>query len=298
MRTHAVSLLLPILLAIPAFPAAVGGQNAGISAQLARIDRHQSPDWLEVQPHLANLATASAAQLELAGDVLRARRFPEDALDYYVAALRRGGGEAQLMNKLGVTELELRNLTAARIYFQRVVRLQRKDARGWNNLGAVEYLDGRYGTAISDYGRAIKLDGSEATYHSNRGTAYIEAKNYERARREFDIALTLDPQISEHVGTTGVEVHMLSPSDRARYCFEMALLYAHRGDEIEMLHFLQMASEGGFDVEREMGTDEVLARYRKDARVLTLVQNAKALRAGSAAVSPASLPPLPAEQRQ
>ena len=184
-----------------------------VTAQLARIERHQSPDWLAIEPHLPNPATASAAQLEMTGDVLRARRFPEDAVEFYLAALNRGGQEAALMNKLGIAELELRNVPVARAYFRRVVQLERKNARAWNNLGAVEYSDGQLRSAISDYGHAIKLDAEQATYHSNRGTAYFDAKDYNRARREFDIALRLDPQLMDHVGTAGLEVHMLSPSD-------------------------------------------------------------------------------------
>jgi tetratricopeptide (TPR) repeat protein len=296
MSTRIFSSSLILFLSYLFVPCAMSAQDSDGAAQLARIDRHQSSEWLTVEPHLPNPATASAAQLELAGDILRARRFPEDAVEFYIYALKRGGQEAALMNKLGVTELELRNVVAARVYFQRVVQLQRKDARGWNNLGAVEYSEGRYGKAISDYGRAIKLDTQQATYHSNRGTAYFETKDYERARREFDTALKLDPQMMKHLGTTGLEVHMLSPSDRARYCFELARLFAHRGDEMEMLHYLQMASEGGFDVEHDMGSDEVLARYRKDPRVLTLVRNAKALRSGRASADvPGGLPPLPPE---
>ena len=288
--------LLSLLLSCLFLPIALRAQDRDVATQLARIERHQSPEWLAIEPHLPNQEIASAAQLEVAGDVLRARRFPEDALEYYLSSLKRGGRETDLMNKLGVTELELRNIDLARIYFQRAVHLERKNARAWNNLAAVEYVDGRLGNAISDYGRAIKLDAEDATYHSNRGTAYFQAKDYDRARKEFDIALKLDPQMLEHLGTAGLEVHMLSPSDHARYCYEMARLFAHHGDEIQMLHYLQMASEGGFNVEREMGSDEVLALYRKDVRVLTLVRNAKALRSGSASAAiPGGLPPLPPE---
>ena len=32
----------------------------------------------------------------------------------------------------------------------------------WNNLGAVEYLEGQNGSAISDYKRAIKLNKKSA----------------------------------------------------------------------------------------------------------------------------------------
>jgi tetratricopeptide (TPR) repeat protein len=258
--------------------------------------RHQSPEWLTIQPHLPDPAVTSAAQLELVADVLRARRFPEEAVKYYVYALQRGGNQATLMNKLGVTELDLRNITAARGYFQQVVRLQKKDAQGWNNLGAVEYLDGHYGGAISDYRKAIKIDKRSATYHSNLGTAYFEEKDFDKARGEFDVALRIDPEMMDHHGSTGVSAHMLSPIDHAHFCFEIARLYAHRGDEAEMLHYLQLASEGGFDVLGPMRDDSAMAPYRKDVRVLTLVQNARILRSGRISVADAQsgVPSLPA----
>jgi tetratricopeptide (TPR) repeat protein len=257
--------------------------------------RHQSADWFAIEPHLPDAKTASWQKLELAADVLRARRFPEDALVYYGYAMQRGGPQADLLIRMGVTELELRNIAIARTYFLQVVRLQKKNAQGWNNLGAAEYVDGRYGTAISDYSKAIKLDKKSAIYHSNLGTAYFEEKNFERARQQFDIALTLDPDMMKHNGASGVEAHMLSPADHAHYCFEIARLYAHRGDEENMLRYLTLSSEGGYDVLGSMGSDEVLAKYRKDPRVINLVRNAIALRNSKISVADArsgGVPPL------
>ena len=281
--------------------------DAPSTSEATRALRHQDPEWQMVKPHLPDPATASPEKLEMAGDVLRARRFPEDALDYYNFALQKGSSKDKdtgLFNKLGVTELEMRNTVAARIYFQRVVRLKRKDAQGWNNLGAVECLDGNYGKAISDYGRAIKLDKtptkSSAAYHSNLGTAYMEVKDYTSARKQYEIALGLDPEMYEHNGGMGLTARMLSPEDHARYCFEMARLYAKRGDEVEMMHYLTMASEGGFDVLREINSDAEMARYRKDPRVLLLVRNGQALRSGRSlaeAKAKGALPALPAHEQ-
>jgi tetratricopeptide (TPR) repeat protein len=279
------------------FSARVGAQKDDARSELLREASHQDPQWLIVQPHLPDSMTGSAAQLETAADVLRARRFPADALDYYGYALRRGGDQVQLLNKMGVTTLELRNAVQARAYFQRAVKINKKSAEGWNNLGALEYLERRYGAAISDYKRAIKIDKTSSTFHSNLGTAYFELKEFESARKEFGIALQLDPQMFERrrQGNAGVTAHMLSPEDRARFCFEMARLYAKNRDEAAMLHSLQMASEGGFDVAREMGMDASLAPYRKDPRVLLILQNARALRAGrnATAVAAGTLPMLP-----
>src|SRR5271170_4577443 len=74
-------------------------QKDALSAEAVRQIEHQDPQWLQVAPHLPDPLTASAAALETAGDVLRARRFPETAVDYYTYALRRGGEETQLLNK-------------------------------------------------------------------------------------------------------------------------------------------------------------------------------------------------------
>jgi tetratricopeptide (TPR) repeat protein len=273
-------------------------QNGPVSDVGLRELRHQDPQWQVVKPHLPDPTTATKEQLELVGDVLRARRFPEDAMDYYLYALQRGGEDVMLINKLGVTQLDLRHTGAARVYFERAVRLKKKDAVAWNNLGAVDYIDGRFATAISNYSRAIKLNKTSAIYHSNLATAYFEEKNYKRAREQFKIALQLDPDMAHHDGAGGLTAHMLSPEDHARYCFEMARLYAELGDEINLLHYLTMASEGGFDIMSEMRADGVLAQYRKDPRVVLLVKNAHALRSGRASIGdgPGEIPPLPPVQ--
>ena len=279
-------------------PAGLQQQNAP-NTEVMREIRHRDPQWETVRLHLPDPAISSEEQLETVADVLRARRFPEDALDYYLYALKRGGGnQVMLMNKIGVTQLELRHTAAARAYFQRAIQMQKKDAVAWNNLGAVEYMDGRFATAISDYSRAIKLNKTSAIYHSNLATALFEEKRYKDARAQYKIALQLDPDMAHHDGTGGLTAHMLSPEDHARYCFEMARLYAELGDETSMLRYLTMASEGGFDVMGEMRSDAKLDRYRKDTRVILLVQNAKALRSGRASIDNAAskVPPLPPVQ--
>jgi tetratricopeptide (TPR) repeat protein len=299
LRSSCLSLLVGLLSAPFALGSdlSYGVQQAPSTSDAAMRElRHLDPQWQSVRPHLPNPATATEEQLEMVGDVLRARRFPEDALDYYTYAMQRGGGDqVMLMNKLGVTQLDLRHTAAARAYFERAIKLKQKDSVAWNNLGAVEYSDGRFATAIADYRRAIKLNKSSATYHSNLATAYFEEKNYKEARQQFKAALKLDPDMAHRDGTGGLTAHMVSPEDHARYCFEMARLYTELGDETNMLHYLTMASEAGFDVMGEMRSDDAMGRYRKDPRVIMLVKNARALRSGRASVDDTAgkIPPLP-----
>lgn len=255
----------------------------------AGSSKHETEQWKLIESHLADPGTASVQTLEMQGDILRARRFPEDAITYYQYAMAKGGSPAHLLNKIGLTELELRNIALARMFFQRVVKLSKKDSEAWNNLGAVEYLDGSSVSAISDYKKAVKFDKHQAVYHANLATAYFERKDFDSARREIGMAMKLDPEIFERRSSdAGVTAHVLSSEDRARFSFEMAKMYAREGLEEQMLHSLAMASEAGFDIRREMRKDPVLLKLVDDPRVVVLVKNAQALRASrGSGVAPA-----------
>ncbi len=260
-----------------------------------RANRHQSNDWLVVAPHLPDPATATAAQLQMAGDILRARRLPEDAVEFYRYALRRGdGSEAVLLNRIGVTELGMQHITAANLCFKRVVKIEAKLAEGWNNLGATEYLGRNFGRAISDYKRAVKLSGSTAVYHSNLGTALFEQKNFAAAQKQYETAIQLDPDIFRHDGANGVMAHVLSPDDRGRFCFEMARLSFHHNDVDQMLHWLAKATESGFDIQSALSADPEMSALRKSPEIAVLIHNAAALGTREVA-STRSAPALPAE---
>jgi tetratricopeptide (TPR) repeat protein len=254
-----------------------------------QLRAHDSAQWREIEQHLPDPKTATPQMLEMQADILRARRFPEDAMNFYNYAIARGGNVPALLNKLGLTELEMKNVELARAYFKRSLKLNPKDANAWNNLGAVEYLDRGASTAVSDYKKAIKLDKRDAVFHANLATAYFEVQDYKGARREMGSALKLDPDIFDsRLGTGGVQAHVLTSEDRERFAFEMARMYAQNDLQDQMLHSLAMASEAGMDVQREMRKDPVLAKFENDPRVVVLVHNAQMVRNSRAATVSAS----------
>jgi tetratricopeptide (TPR) repeat protein len=256
-------------------------QQQQVSHSISRDRLHESDQWKEIARHLPDPNTASAKILEQQADILRARRFPEDALDFYRYALARGGDPAPLTNKLGLTELEMKNFELARAYFSRAVKLNKKNSEAWNNLGAAEFIAGVPGAAVSNYKRAIKLDKHAAVYHANLATAYFATKNFKGAGKELAAAMKLDPDIfNRKEGAGGLEAHVLSSEDRARFSYEMAKLYAQNGLIEEMIHSLAKASEAGMDLGRELRKDAILGKYQTDPRVLVLIQNAEAMRTG------------------
>ena len=283
MRRLASSLhaALMISLLIPASVSAKAtdqGKPAPLTSAEERATLHEGSDWALIAPHLPNPATADARSLETAADVLRARRFPEDALDYYGYAMARGGNVSELLNKMGVLRLELRQTDLARAMFLRTVRANRRNAEGWNNLGVAEYVSQNYAQAISDYRRASKLDHKSAVFHANMGLAYFDAKDPDSARKQFALAIRLDPLILQRRDEGGGTMRILGTKNYPALCFEMAKVYAREHDIAAMRLALAKAIEGGFNVRDGMAADLYLQRYLKDPELLTVLANADGLR--------------------
>jgi tetratricopeptide (TPR) repeat protein len=255
--------------------------------------RHTSQEWQMVAPHLPDPATASAAKLEEAGDVLRARRLPDDAIDFYGYAMQHGGDLATLMNKMGVTELEVGRPELARPCFRRAVALKRRYAEAWNNLGAVENVSGNLVEAIRNYRRAVKLNGRNAIFRANLGTAYFGIRDYESGRTEIEKAIKLDGNVFQRGGFGGSQISVLTANDRGRFAFEMARLAAANREDESMLHWLTVACESGYDVRAGMAGEKEFAPYMKDIRIALMLQNEKTLRTRQVAASE-PVPMLPA----
>jgi tetratricopeptide (TPR) repeat protein len=261
-------------------------EPARLTSDTERAALHNSTEWQLLQPHLPDPQTASAEKLEIAADVLRARRFPEDALDYYGYAMARGGNVSELLNKMGITRLELRQTDLARQMFLRTVRAKKTDAQAWNNLGVTEYSDHNYRAAIADYKRATKLNRRSAVFHSNLAMAYFEDKDMVSAREQFALAIQLDPSIMQERDTGGATAHVIGSENYAEMCFEMARLYAQNHNPAATRLWLAKASEAGYDVRSGIAGDLALRPYIKDPEVALMLTNATQMRKRSVAAAP------------
>lgn len=270
---------LPVLfLALPLL-AQSRAREAPLTSPEERAALHRGPDWDAIAPHLPDPQTATAAQLETAADVLRARRFPEDALDFYGYAMARGGNVSELLNKMGVVRLELRQPELAREMFKRTVRAQKTNATAWNNLGVTEYSMGNFRQSVGYYKRAAKIDKRSAVYHSNLGMAYFELHDMETARKEFATALRLDPELMHRREGGGSVAHVVNTQNYPELCFEMARIYLSHGSRAEGLQWLAKAGESGYNVRNALRGDPNLQPLLKDPEVAMLLTNADQLRA-------------------
>lgn len=287
MRVHSVSFLMMLCLTAPCAVTAQRASNPdGRVATDVRM--HETEEWHQISLHLPDPKLAPHEKLEVAGDILRARRYPLDAMDYYRYALERGGDKARLTNKIGLIQLEMNDNRSARQSFVLSTKLNKKYAEAWNNLGTVDYLEQHFGSSIGEYKKAIKLNKKSAVFHANLAASYFSQKDMESAQKEFQIALTLDPQMYEHRASGGIATHVISANDRARFCFELARVYARSGETQTMYRYLAKAAEGGMDVSNAVKDDPVFRKYQKDPQLALLIRDTRAFL--MAIESPASVP--------
>ena len=223
-------------------------------------DRAARPARIGPPPH-----SATATELEIQADKLRADKSYADAIDYYRAAIKKAP-TAGLWNKIGIAELQFGRHKDALRSFDRAIKLEPKLAEAYNNRGAVHYIAGaqqqtlaerarrpvpgsalkNYRKAISEYQKALAIREDNASYHSNLGTAQFALKDFPSAINEYARAMQLDPEVFEHRSQTGIAAHMSSPEDRAYYSFVLARMYAKAGDLNRALKYLRKAMEDGY----------------------------------------------------
>jgi tetratricopeptide (TPR) repeat protein len=214
---------------------------------------------------------ATAADLESRAEQLRAVKLYLDALDYYRAALAKKPNSAELLNKIGITELMMQRYREAKKSFDQSIKMDRKHADAYNNRGVVLYEERKYAAAVKEYRRAIALDGNSASFFSNMGAALFAKKDFDHAVQAYQRAVEIDPNVFERTSRGGVQAQLPSPGDRAHYDFTVAKLYAKMGYSDRSLEYLRKALEEGYKDFNSVYKDAEFAELRKDKRFAELI---------------------------
>ncbi len=246
-----------------------------VAASVTLLAQAFPSEQIQVGPPLrhtqAPLASATPQELEQRGDELRGKKSYLDALDYYGVALKKQPNSSSLLNKIGITQLQLQRFHEASKSFQRALKNDREYADAYNNLGVIYYLEKKHGKAIKQYEKAIKLRQDAASYYSNLGAAYFSKKELEKAVAAYQQAMQLDPDIFERTSHTGVQAQMSSPEDRAHFDYVMAKLFAQAGNSDRSLQYLRKALEEGYKGIDAVYKDAEFAGLRKDPRFTELM---------------------------
>jgi tetratricopeptide (TPR) repeat protein len=234
-----------------------------------------SSEQVQVAPPGGNSAapspSASVQQLELNGDLMRARKLYLDAMDYYQAALAKSPNNARIYNKTGIVELELQRYREAGRDFTHAIKAQHNFADAYNNLGVIDYLMKKNGRAVKQYKKAIQINGNSASFYSNLATAYFSQKEFVAATEAYAKAMQIDPDIFDHTSRNGVSGRISSPQDRAHYDYVLAALFAKMGNVDRSLAYLKRAMEEGYKNVENVYKDPEFATLRNDARFTELM---------------------------
>lgn len=220
-------------------------------------------------PKGINLETASAA--EQRGDIARARNDYLTAAAYYQRALRVGGPNAELYNKLGIAELKLSQDGAARKSFLAAIKADPHDATALNNIGALLCLEKKYKPALNYVKEALELDEENPAFHVNMAETWAGLNQIDRAMTEYARALELDPDVFSS-SEDGVIAQVKSPEQLARMDYLIAKTFARRGNLEGALDYLRRARDGHYPQLGDVYVDKEFATLWKDPRLQTIVK--------------------------
>lgn len=245
---------------------------ASIIAAMSLLSSAAAFGWrapLRDLPKGISLETASAAEQK--GDIARARENYPSAVAYYQRALRAGGSNADLYNKLGIAELSMKEYGAARKSFQDAIKTDPHNSNALNNLGALMCIQKKYKAALSELRQALELDEANASYHVNMAEAWVGLNQIDRATNEYARAMELDPDVFD-LENGGVIAQLRTPEQTARTNFLIAKLYARRGNVDGALDYLRRAKNGHYPQMSDVYTDKEFASLWKDPRLQTIVK--------------------------
>jgi tetratricopeptide (TPR) repeat protein len=188
-------------------------------------------------------AQTSTLTPEQRGDLYMARKMYREAIDTYRANAR---SSPVMWDKIGIAYHQLGDLEAARKAYERAIKLDKKYADAINNVGTVFYAQKKYRSAISRYNQALRYAPDSASIYSNLGTAWYARGRVDLMVQAYTKALQLDPDVFEKNNTVGTRMMDRGVTDKARYHFEMARLFAATGKNDIAMQYLRKALEEGF----------------------------------------------------
>jgi len=203
---------------------------------------------------------ASDLSLEQRADLYMARKMFREAIETYG---RIEPMTAVTLNKMGVAYQQQCDHAEALKYYERAIKAKRDFAEAINNLGTVYYARRSYRRATALYKRALALQPLSAPIHINLGMAWLARHNDAEWQRQLQRALELDPGILERRGGYGVMIEERSTTERAKFDFYMARLYARSGKNELALLYIRKALECGFKERKKLLEDKDFAAVRE-----------------------------------
>lgn len=219
----------------------------------------------------AKIASMSVNELVATGDQLRGQKDYLGAARLFEEAIRRQPKDAAIFNKLGLVELQSRQIDNAASHFNKAIKLNPKYADALNNYGATSFLKGDLDKAARYYRKALALDETHAAYHVNLAVVWERQNKINLALVEYARALELDPDALVSKSNTGVAAQLLTKEQNANRYFLLARVFAIRGDYVSSLEYLKKAKEENYRDLRNVYKLQEFAKLWNDPRLTGMI---------------------------
>jgi tetratricopeptide (TPR) repeat protein len=173
--------------------------------------------------------------------------------------------------------------------FRRVTELEPGNQRGYANIGAIYFQQGKYNECIPAFQKALQLQPNFASY-SNIGTAYFYLKRYDDAVKMFEKAVEMNPNQQVPVGNLADAYRLVGQQEKARATYDnaialaykdlqvnpreagtmgyLALYYARKGDltrAVDFIHRARSINPADVNLVYQEAIVDILADRRSDA---------------------------------
>jgi tetratricopeptide (TPR) repeat protein len=172
-----------------------------------------------------------------------ARKMYREAVDSF---RKEGETRPVICNKIGIAYHQMTDLRTAKKYYEKAIKLNPKYSEAINNLGTVYYAQKSYRRAIGQYKKSLRIAPESASVYSNLGTAYFARKQYQQAMDAYQQALSLDSDVFERKSSHGILLQERTYTERAKFHYYVAKMYAKSGQNERALLYIRKALEEGF----------------------------------------------------
>jgi protein O-GlcNAc transferase len=130
------------------------------------------------------------------GYALQLKGRSEEAIDYYLSALRINPNCAEAYFNLGLLYHDIGQVDDAIANYQRYIQFNQNDADVYLNLGHAFQLKGQIDEATLHYLKASQLNPNDPEVHNNLGTLFLSKRQFDEAIKYFEKAVQLDPDFA------------------------------------------------------------------------------------------------------
>jgi tetratricopeptide (TPR) repeat protein len=128
----------------------------------------------------------------LSGDIQHSIGKSKKALKQYNMALKKGLADEELLNKIGLANLEYENYLDAIDNFTKVIELNPDNARYYAARGKSKLKLKMFGAAVEDFKQALSIDPGLQEAYKNLGFCYTNVGNYSKAFENLNKAIALN----------------------------------------------------------------------------------------------------------